>query len=51
MQATLTGIVAGRLFGVWGVVVGVMLNVIVFFVLAEAGARPTPCCTPNGPRR
>ncbi|MEZ5217636.1 MAG: hemolysin family protein [Ilumatobacteraceae bacterium] len=36
VQATLTGIVAGRLFGVWGVVVGVMLNVIVFFVLAEA---------------
>lgn len=36
VQATLTGIVAGRLFGAGGVVVGVVLNVIVFFVLAEA---------------
>ncbi|MDQ3310723.1 MAG: hemolysin family protein [Actinomycetota bacterium] len=36
VQATLTGIVAGRLFGAWGVVIGVALNVIVFFVLAEA---------------
>ena len=36
VQATLTGIVAGRLFGAWGVAIGVMLNVIVFFVLAEA---------------
>ncbi len=36
VQATLTGIVAARLFGTAGVVVGVVLNVIVFFVLAEA---------------
>ena len=36
VQATLTGIVAGRLFGPIGVVVGVVLNVVVFFVLAEA---------------
>ena len=36
VQATLTGIVAGRVFGAWGVVIGVVLNVIVFFVLAEA---------------
>ncbi len=36
VQATLTGIVAGRLFGGIGVVVGVTLNVVVFFVLAEA---------------
>lgn len=36
VQATLTGIVAGRLFGPAGVAVGVMLNVLVFFVLAEA---------------
>ena len=36
VQATLTGIVAGRLFGAPGVVIGVVLNVIVFFVLAEA---------------
>jgi putative hemolysin len=36
VQATLTGVVAGRAFGAAGVVVGVVLNVFVFFVLAEA---------------
>ncbi len=36
VQATLTGVVAGRLFGPAGVAVGVVLNVVVFFVLAEA---------------
>ncbi len=36
VQTTLTALVAGRLFGTAGVVVGVMLNVLVFFVLAEA---------------
>ncbi len=36
VQATLTGIVSAQLFGAWGVVIGVSLNVIVFFVLAEA---------------
>ena len=36
VQATLTGVVAGRAFGPFGVAVGVLLNVIVFFVLAEA---------------
>lgn len=36
VQATLTGVVAGRLFGGWGVAIGVTLNVLVFFVLAEA---------------
>jgi len=36
VQATLTGIVSGRLFGAPGVVIGVVLNVVVFFVLAEA---------------
>ena len=36
VQATLTGVVVGRLFGAAGVVIGVALNVIVFFVLAEA---------------
>ncbi|MGD9703776.1 MAG: hemolysin family protein [Acidimicrobiia bacterium] len=35
VQATLTGIVASN-FGVIGVLVGVILNVVVFFVLAEA---------------
>ena len=36
VQATLTGVVASRLFGAGGVAVGVAVNVIVFFVLAEA---------------
>lgn len=36
VQATLTGVVAGRLFGAAGVLIGVTLNVIIFFVLAEA---------------
>ena len=36
VQATLTGVVSGRLFGPTGVVVGVLLNVVVFFVFAEA---------------
>ena len=36
VQATLTGVVSGRLFGAAGVIVGVALNVIVFYVLAEA---------------
>jgi CBS domain containing-hemolysin-like protein len=37
VQATLTGVLAGRLgFGAWGVALGVVLNVVVFFVLAEA---------------
>jgi CBS domain containing-hemolysin-like protein len=36
VQATLTGVVAGRLFGAAGVVTGVLLNVVVFFVFAEA---------------
>jgi putative hemolysin len=36
VQATLTGIVAGSLFGAAGVAIGVVLNVVVFFVLAEA---------------
>lgn len=36
VQATLTGIIAGRLFNAAGVAIGVTLNVILFFVLAEA---------------
>lgn len=36
VQATLTGVVAARAFGPLGVVIGVVLNVVVFFVLAEA---------------
>jgi CBS domain containing-hemolysin-like protein len=36
VQAVLTGIVADRLFGPVGVVIGVVLNVVVFFILTEA---------------
>ena len=36
VQATLTGIVFGRLFGALGVTIGVSLNVVVFFIFAEA---------------
>ncbi len=36
VQATLTGILSNRLFGGAGVAIGVVLNVLVFFVLAEA---------------
>jgi len=36
VQTTLTALVAGHLFGPPGVVIGVVLNVVVFFVLAEA---------------
>lgn len=36
VQATLTGVVSNRLFGAPGVVIGVVLNVLLFFVLAEA---------------
>ena len=36
VQATLTGVVAGRLFGAAGVVIGIAVNVVVFYVLAEA---------------
>lgn len=36
VQAVLTGVVASRLFGTIGVVIGTFLNVIVFFVFTEA---------------
>ena len=36
VQSTLTAIVFDHLFGTWGVVMGVFLNVLVFFVFAEA---------------
>ena len=36
IQATLTGVIAGRLFGPAGIAIGVFCNVVVFFVLAEA---------------
>jgi CBS domain containing-hemolysin-like protein len=39
VQATLTGVVATRLFGPWGVVVATVINVVVVFVLAEAAPK------------
>jgi len=39
VQAALTGVLAARLFGTFGVVVGVVLNVVVVFVVAEAAPK------------
>ncbi len=39
IQTALTTLVANRLFGSWGVAVGLFLNVILFFVLAEAAPK------------
>ncbi|HRE02609.1 MAG TPA: DUF21 domain-containing protein, partial [Ilumatobacteraceae bacterium] len=36
VQSTLTAVVLDRLFGPLGVVIGVFVNILVFFVLAEA---------------
>ncbi len=36
VQSTLTAVVFDDLFGTWGVVAGVFINVLVFFVFAEA---------------
>lgn len=36
VQAVLTGVVADRLFGTIGLVIGTLLNVVVFFVMTEA---------------
>ena len=46
-QAFPTSILAARLFGTIGVIVAFILNVIVFFVLAEASRRPARCSTPS----
>jgi putative hemolysin len=39
VQSALTGILADRLFGPWGVAVGVFVNVVVVFVIAEAAPK------------
>ena len=36
VQSTLTAVVLDNLFGTWGVIVGVFVNIMIFFVLAEA---------------
>jgi putative hemolysin len=39
VQASLTGIVANSLFGVWGVAIATFINVVIVFVLAEAAPK------------
>ncbi|MCU1497491.1 MAG: hypothetical protein JWM47_1444 [Acidimicrobiales bacterium] len=39
VQATLTGVVSGRLFGGWGVAVATFVNVVITFVFAEAAPK------------
>ncbi|MET0726920.1 MAG: hemolysin family protein [Acidimicrobiales bacterium] len=39
VQSTLLGVLASRLFGVWGVVAATVLNVTVFFVVAEVAPK------------
>jgi putative hemolysin len=39
VQASLTGIVANSLFGVWGVAIATFVNVVIVFVLAEAAPK------------
>ena len=39
VQAALVGVLAGRLFGPLGVAIGIVLNVVVLFTLAEAAPK------------
>ena len=39
VQASLTGVVAIQVFGGWGVVVGTFVNVVIVFVVGEAGPK------------
>jgi CBS domain containing-hemolysin-like protein len=39
VQATLTGVLADRLFGPWGLAVATFVNVVIVFVLAEAAPK------------
>ena len=39
VQAAMTGVVAARVFGGWGVLVGTFVNVVVVFVVGEAGPK------------
>ncbi|MGZ4706687.1 MAG: hemolysin family protein, partial [Acidimicrobiales bacterium] len=39
VQASLTGILADRLFGGWGVAIATVVNVVIVFVLAEAAPK------------
>lgn len=39
VQAAITGIVASRVFGTWGVVVATLVNVVLVFIIAEAAPK------------
>ena len=39
VQATLTGVLADRLFGPWGLAIATVFNVVIVFVLAEAAPK------------
>ncbi|MGB3412821.1 MAG: hemolysin family protein [Microthrixaceae bacterium] len=39
IQSALVGVLAARLFGPWGVVFGIVINVVVLFVIAEAAPK------------
>ncbi|MFN8050542.1 MAG: hemolysin family protein [Acidimicrobiales bacterium] len=39
VQAALTGVVAERVFGTWGVVIATIVNVLIVFVIAEAAPK------------
>ena len=39
VQSTLLGVLAGRLFGAWGVFTATLLNVTLFFVVAEVAPK------------
>ena len=36
ISAALVGVISSRLFGGWGLLIGIVINIVVFFVLAEA---------------
>src|SRR3546814_16385742 len=51
VQSTLLGVLASRLFGAWGVLAATVLNVTIFFVVAEVarleGRRDGKACGSN----
>jgi putative hemolysin len=39
VQAALTGVVAARIFGTWGVIIATFINVVLVFIIAEAAPK------------
>ncbi len=39
VQAALTGVVAARIFGTWGVIIATFVNVVLVFIIAEAAPK------------